>query len=204
MAKNKFLGLAMGITAILSSTNVYAASSNIVSGTVNDKLHQNVTVTGNIKSSTGTAPEGRLEVILPTEMTFTVDQDGNFEGVNYQVTNNSAVPITVGVSEFRETNNSKDSGIILQNKDENMNSLSRANVKMALVGDNNRYVDLGDKTSLSKSKDILDVNPSGGTGTIQLLGDAGKSKDNSDVADLNTTGSTENFTLVFEVKKKAE
>ena len=78
---------------------------------------------------------------------------------------------------------------------------------MALVGDDGgigsskRYVDLGASATqnLTSTKPLIDVEPKQ-TGIIQLLGDAGKNiADES--ADLQK-GKTEQFTIVFEVKKK--
>lgn len=202
--KKKFLGLALAAAVALPATSVYAAGeNNIINGVDTQTYTQNVTVTGEVKSNQGTVAEGRLEVVLPTSLAFSVDQKGNFTNVDYSVTNNSPCAITVGVQQFTETNTSSTDGIILKNKDENMTSLDRNNVKMALVGDNGgsgsskRYVDLGaDSTqSLVRPEEILDV-PSNQTKVIQLLGDAGKAESSV------TNGTNETFTVVFSVKKK--
>ena len=202
--KKKLLGLALAAAVALPATSVYAAGeNNIINGVDTQTYTQNVTVTGEVKSNQGTVAEGRLEVVLPTSLAFSVDQKGNFTNVDYSVTNNSPCAITVGVQQFTETNTSSTDGIILKNKDENMTSLDRNNVKMALVGDNGgsgsrkRYVDLGaDSTqSLVSPEEILDV-PSNQTKVIQLLGDAGK------VESSVTNGTNETFTVVFSVKRK--
>lgn len=202
--KKKFLGLALAAAVALPATSVYAAGeNNIINGVDTQTYTQNVTVTGEVKSNQGTVAEGRLEVVLPTSLAFSVDQKGNFTNVDYSVTNNSPCAITVGVQQFTETNTSSTDGIILKNKDEDMTSLDRNNVKMALVGDNGgsgsrkRYVDLGaDSTqSLVSPEEILDV-PSNQTKVIQLLGDAGK------VESSVTNGTNETFTVVFSVKRK--
>ena len=202
--KKKFLGLALAAAVALPATSVYAAGeNNIINGVDTQTYTQNVTVTGEVKSNQGTVAEGRLEVVLPTSLAFSVDQKGNFTNVDYSVTNNSPCAITVGVQQFTETNTSSTDGIILKNKDEDMTSLDRNNVKMALVGDNGgsgsrkRYVDLGaDSTqSLVRPEEILDV-PSNQTKVIQLLGDAGKAESSV------TNGTNETFTVVFSVKKK--
>ena len=202
--KKKFLGLALAAAVALPATSVYAAGeNNIINGVDTQTYTQNVTVTGEVKSNQGTVAAGRLEVVLPTSLAFSVDQKGNFTNVDYSVTNNSPCAITVGVQQFTETNTSSTDGIILKNKDENMTSLDRNNVQMALVGDNGgsgsrkRYVDLGaDSTqSLVSPVEILDV-PSNQTKVIQLLGDAGK------VESSVTNGTNETFTVVFSVKRK--
>ena len=207
--KKKFLGLAMAAMVAMPATSVYAFNANgdTLTGNDTETMTQNVTVTGEVKSNQGTVAAGRLEVVLPTSMAFSVDQNGNFTNVDYSVTNNSPSAITVGVQQFSETNTKADEGIVLKNKDEDMSTLARNNVQMALVGDNGdtgskRYVDLGaaDTQSLAQPKDILDV-PSNQTKVIQLLGNAGKNKASDSEKVQN--GTTETFTVVFAVKKKA-
>lgn len=208
--KKKFLGLAMAAMVAMPATSVYAWTANgeILTGNNTDIMNQEVTVTGEVKSSEGTVAEGRLEVILPTSLAFSVDQEGNFTNVNYSVRNNSKCPITVGVQQFSETNKKEDEGIVLKDKTVDMSTLARNNVQMALVGDNNgtsgskRYVDLGDAStqSLTQPTEILDV-PSNQTKVIQLLGNAGKNKASD--SDKVQNGTTETFTVVFAVKKKA-
>lgn len=198
--KKKFLGLAMAAMVALPASSAYAAN-NTLTGTVNDTLTQDVKVSGSVKNSQGIAPAGKIEVELPTTMSFTVDQTGNFQGVNYQVKNNSAVPISVAVSDFRETNNDAENGIVLTRHSEDMSGLPRNNVKLALVG-NNGHIDLADSVAISQKPVILNVDPNASTGTIQLLGDAGKDTVSNKTKPVETTGVDEEFTLVFEIKKK--
>lgn len=206
--KKKFLGLALATMVALPATSVYAWDKNgdTLSGNESDVMTQDVTVTGEVKSNQGTVAEGRLEVILPTSMAFSIDQKGKFTNVDYKVTNNSPTAISVGVQQFRET--IANGGIILKDKDTTgMDSLTRDNVQMALVGDNGggstkRYVDLGAPATqnLTSTQPLIDVEPKQ-TGIIQLLGNAGKKID-SETPELQK-GMTEKFTVVFEVKKKA-
>lgn len=206
--KKRFLGLAMAAMVAMPASSAYAwtASGDTLTGNNTDTMNQTVTVTGDIKSSQGTVAQGRLEVILPTTMAFSIDQKGNFTNVDYKVTNNSSEAISVGVQQFRKTKTT--GGMIL--KDEHatsgMNDLTRDNVQMALVGDNGdggttRYVDLGasETQNLQTTKPLIDVE-SKRTGIIQLLGNAGKKTD-SETPELEK-GITEQFTIVFEVKKK--
>lgn len=206
--KKRFLGLAMAAMVAMPASSAYAwtASGETLTGNDTDIMTQNVTVTGEVKSSQGTVAEGRLEVVLPTSLAFSVDQNGNFTNVNYNVTNNSKCPITVGVQQFSETNTKDNEGIVVKDvSTTNMSDLPRNNVQMALVGDNGdtdskRYVDLGAAStqSLATPVEILDV-PSNQTKAIQLLGAAGKSKGEDSTIQ---NGTTETFTVVFAVKKK--
>ena len=197
--KKKFLGLAMAAAIALPASSAYAAN-NTLTGNVNDTLTQQVKVSGSVKNKQGAAPVGKIEVELPTTMSFTVDQAGTFQGVNYEVKNNSSVGISVAVSDFRETNNDPKNGIVLKQHSEDMSQLPRNNVKLALVG-NNGHIDLADKSAISNKTPILNVAPNATTGTIQLLGDAGKNTlDQS--SKVETDGVDEEFTLVFEIKRQ--
>ena len=205
--KKRFLGLAMAAMVAMPASSAYAwtANGDTLTGNNTETMTQNVTVTGDIKSSQGTVSQGRLEVILPTTMAFSIDQSGNFTNVDYSVTNNSPEAISVGVQQFRKTKAT--GGMTLHDEHESsMATLGRDHVQMALVGDNSggskRYVDLGDAStqSLATPKEILDV-PSNQTKVIQLLGNAGKNKEAD--SEKVKKGTTETFTVVFAVKKKA-
>ena len=207
--KKRFLGLAMAAMVAMPASSAYAwtASGDTLTGNNTETMTQNVTVTGEVKSSQGTVAAGRLEVVLPTSMAFSIDQKGNFTDVDYKVTNNSPTAISVGIQQFRET--IANGGITLKAKTatSEMDTLTRDNVQMALVGDNGsgstqRYVDLGASATqnLTSTQPLIDVE-SKQTGIIQLLGNAGKKID-SETPELQK-GMTEKFTVVFEVKKKA-
>ena len=205
--KKRFLGLAMAAMVAMPASSAYAwtASGDTLTGNNTDTMNQTVTVTGDIKSSQGTVAQGRLEVILPTTMAFSIDQKGNFTNVDYKVTNNSPEAISVGVQQFRKTKAT--GGMTLHNEHESMGTLGRDHVQMALVGDDGglgsskRYVDLGasETQNLTSTKPLIDVEPKQ-TGIIQLLGDAGKNT--TDESEDLQKGKTEQFTIVFEVKKK--
>ena len=208
--KKRFLGLAMAAMVAMPASSAYAwtasADGDTLTGNNTETMTQNVTVTGDIKSSQGTVAQGRLEVILPTSMAFSIDQKGNFTNVDYKVTNNSSEAISVGVQQFRKTKTNGGMTLKDKNATSEMNNLTRDNVQMALVGDNGnsgstRYIDLGDPATqnLQTTKPLIDVE-SKQTGIIQLLGNAGKKTD-SETTELQN-GITEQFTIVFEVKKK--
>lgn len=207
--KKRFLGLAMAAMVAMPASSAYAwtANEDTLTGNNTETMTQNVTVTGDIKSSQGTVSQGRLEVILPTTMAFSIDQSGNFTDVNYKVTNNSPEVISVGVQQFRKTKAT--GGMTLHDEHEttSMATLGRDHVQMALVGDNGggdttRYVDLGASATqnLTSTQPLINVE-SKQTGIIQLLGNAGKNTSNES-PELQK-GITEQFTIVFEVKKKA-
>lgn len=197
--KKKFLGLAMAAMVALPAA-AYADTAQWNEGETKDV---NVTVSGSVKSNTGIAPQGKLEVELPVSMDFSVDQNGTFSGTSYKVTNRSQHDVAVSVADFKETN--KQGGIKLLGTSalSDLNSTGKRNeVIMALVGDGNEYVDLGafNKTTDSQ-KNLLVVPKNNGVGTIRLEGIAGTEDMNTVGNVSNNTGVAETFELVFQIKK---
>ena len=195
--KKKFLGLALAAAVALPATSAYANTTTIT-GNDTETLTHDVTVSGTVRKSNGEAPAGKLEVELPTTMAFTVDEEGNFNGANYKVTNRSAVGIKLSVAEFRETD--PNGGITLnQVSGFNPADKDRANIAMSLDGNvdgNFTSVDLSQVTA-GTEEDVLDVGAND-AGILRLSGQAGTKKDNSN---LESNGAKEDFTLVFKVKK---
>ena len=98
--KKKFLGLAMAAMVALPAA-AYADTVQWDEGATKDV---EVTVSGSVKSNTGIAPQGKLEVELPVSMEFSVDKNGIFKGTSYNVTNRSQNDVIVSVANFSETN----------------------------------------------------------------------------------------------------
>ena len=202
--KKKFLGLAMAAMVALPA----AAYADTVQWNEGDTKDVEVTVSGSVKSSTGIAPQGKLEVELPVSMEFSVDQNGTFTGTSYNVTNRSQHDVAVSVADFTETN--KQGGIKLLDKNQlsTLNTSGKRNeVIMALVGDNNQYVDLGNFNA-NKGTEILTVKGNNGVGTIELTGLAGKAAIGTDSPHTpangvdDNAGVAETFKLVFQITKK--
>lgn len=205
--KKKFLGLALAAAVALPATGVYA---DTIGGNQNDTFTHNVTVTGTVSNKDGIAPEGKIEVELPTSMTFRVDQDGTFEGSDFKVQNRSSVGIDVFVDEFR-TN--AGGNITVKEKEEleqQKTTLNRSNVYLELtgnVGGVKQTIDLSKVSEIEEeNRKILNVS-GGSTGLIQLQGGAGKSldtganssKENPQGIDKN--GASGDFTLIYKIKK---
>lgn len=203
--KKKFLGLALAAAVALPATGVYA---DTIGGTQNQTLNHNVTVTGTVSNKKGIAPEGKIEVELPTAMTFRVDQDGTFEGSDFRVENKSKVGIDVFVDEFR-TNSGN---IKVKKKTElvgNESTLDRSNVYLELSGNDGGQtttVDLAKVSELQNENERKILNVSGAnTGLIQLKGGAGtKEADGSSSSDpqgIDKDGASGDFTLIYKIKK---
>ena len=196
--KKKFLGLAMAAMVALPAA-AYADTFQWNEGETKDV---EVTVSGSVKSNTGIAPQGKLEVELPVSMDFSVDKNGTFTGTSYNVTNRSQSKVAVSVANFTEENTQGGITILSTSEKGTIDSKERDNVIMALIGDNNKYIDLGNfDKAVDSAKELLVVDKNNGVGTIQLAGVAGKqaitTKGNVD----DTTGVAETFKLVFQIKK---
>ena len=104
--KKKFLPLLMAGMVVVGTTGVASATSSnsqTIEGNAGDaSLGAQVTVSGTVANNQGIAPEGKLNVELPTKMTFAVNKDGQFSGGSYNVRNNSKDGIDVYVSEFTQ------------------------------------------------------------------------------------------------------
>lgn len=200
--KKKFLGLAMAAMVALPAA-AYADTFQWNEGATKDV---EVTVSGSVKSSTGIAPQGRLEVELPVSMDFSVDQNGTFTGTSYNVTNRSQQDVIVSVANFSETNQQGGINILQITDKDNIAQKGRENVIMALVGDSGKYVDLGDFNS-KKGEELLRVKGNNGVGTIELAGLAGKKTIGTDSSPspandvTDSTGVAETFKLVFQIRK---
>ena len=197
--KKKFLGLAMAAMVALPA----AAYADTVQWNEGDTKDVEVTVSGSVKSNTGIAPQGKLEVELPVSMDFSVDKNGTFTGTSYNVTNRSQSKVAVSVANFTEQNKQGGITILPTSAQSTIDEKGRDNVIMALIGDNNQYIDLGNFNKATDSvKELLVVDENNGVGTIHLNGVAGKAAitTNGNVSD--TTGVAETFKLVFQIKKK--
>ena len=197
--KKKFLGLAMAAMVALPA----AAYADTFRWNEGQPQNVDVTVNGSVNSNTGIAPQGKLEVELPVSMDFSVDKNGTFNGTSYNVTNKSQSKVAVSVANFTEENTQGGITILPTSEKGSIDEKGRDHVIMALIGDNNKYIDLGAfNKSTDPAKELLVVDENNGVGTIQLNGVAGKEAitTNGNVSD--TTGVAETFKLVFQIKKK--
>ena len=198
--KKKYLSLVMA--AMMSLGAVVQASAVTISGNEANTLSQPVEVTGNISNAEGQAPDGRIEVELPTTMTFSVDKNGAFNGVDYSVRNASKFGIKVSVAEFKKAG--ANGGIELVAKTtsaEDLKQQPRNKVKLILAGSSE--VDLHDfvNSSTKAAEEVLKVE-AGATRSITLKGDAGKKiSDRGSQTAVDKDGVSETFTLRFSIAK---
>ena len=212
--KKKFLGLAMAAMVALPATSVYAANdTQSVEMGKNDTQNVTVPISGTIRNHQGQAPEGRIEVELPTKMAFTVDQDGNLPSTTYTIQNRSQdVSIDVSVASFSggstATAGGSDgiklhqSGTVTGHREDKYRN--EIELKLTNAKDSSKNIDLGNFKSLNESQRLLATVASGETNSIVLSGVAG-TKDSNGVGsastDVDSKGANEEFNLVFSIKK---
>ena len=213
--KKKFLGLALAAAVALPATTAYAANdTQSIEMGKNETQNVTVPISGTIRNHQGQAPEGRIEVELPTKMAFTVDQDGNLPSTTYTIQNRSQdVSIDVSVASFSggstATAGGSDgiklhqSGTVTGHREDKYRN--EIELKLTNAKDSSKNIDLGNFKSLNESQRLLATVASGETNSIVLSGVAGKktSNDVSGDSTVDSKGATEDFNLVFSIKKNS-
>ena len=207
--KKKFLGLALATMVALPATTAYAANdTQSIEMGKNETQNVTVPVSGSIRNKQGAAPEGRIEVELPTKMAFTVDQDGNLPSTTYTVQNKSqGVNIDLSVASFSGGSDSagNSTGIKLHaggevSRDRNDKYRNEIELKLTNSKDNTE-IDLGNfNTSGGNGTTLATIN-AGETNSIVLSGVAGTKPSSNTGTDVDSKGANEEFNLVFSIKK---
>lgn len=199
--KKKFLGLAMAAAMVLPASSAYATSKTHIFNQDATQAHQ-VEVSGTITKKDGTAPAGKIQVELPTAMSFLVNEKGEFSGCDFEVKNQSDVGIDVLVQDFKKSTGN----ITLKEKNTIQSSDDRSNVSLVLKGrDENGTeltADLAEISTTATETEILNVQ-SKQSGFIKLTGEAGKANHTASGQnnDVDANGAQGQFTLVFKIKK---
>lgn len=196
--KKKLLTLVLAATMMVGTAVTASATSQTVDFTAaSGSTTSDVVIDGTIVKSDGSAPAGKIQVEVPTQMAFLVDKEGSIASTSYTVENKSDSQIKVSVANFKKRN-TVNSKINLKAKGTSMNDLDRSNIQLYLVGeDNSKIVDLGDFSN-SSNKDLATI-AANGIATITLEGDAGK--DTTGSKGIDTTGASEQFDMVFKIAK---
>lgn len=190
--------LSLLITGAMTLGTVLPVGAAVVEGNDTETLNVNVKVTGTVSNKQGTAPAGKIQVEVPTTMSFAFDQAGNFTSGTFTIQNKSAVPVQVTVGSFRETINQ--GGITLNAttvSSQEMDAKDRSNAQLALQGNQN-YVDLANVNDTT----VISIIEANNTDNIKLLGRVGKAAQATG-STVDDKGVAEDFDLVFKIKKKA-
>ena len=193
--KKKFLALALaGMVAMPVVANASGQTNTIDIGK-NEVGGASVTLTGSVDSDSGQAPAGRIQVELPSAVTFSVDKDGIFTApTNFEINNTGQEAIKVEVTEFIQSkpDTGSDKGIVVVEKGSStLASANRTNMSLVLVGADGE-ADLSQVKPSSPVKVFSNI--TGGTKqTLTLRGQVGQTT--GGVAQ----GVSEDFTVKFRI-----
>ena len=213
--KKKFLGLALATMVAMPATGVYAAGSTtttqnsqtITSTNASDtEVSADVDVNGEVLTQANES--GKIQVEIPTAMTFAVTANSKIEGPRYEIKNLGADNIDVYVSSFTQS----DGNMTIHTADEisadtsassGGATLNRSHVSLILNGNSKgtaKTVDLGKVAkgqALSETEKQVATVTSKTKQTITLTGTAGTKQD----TELDKSGTSGNFNLSFKIKK---
>ena len=189
--KKKLLSLLMA-GAVVAGSSVQAFA-DVYSAIDTDTINAPVRVTGQVHNANGVAPSGRLDVEVPTALSFTVNQNGKLSAAGFDIKNNSKDAINVKVGSFKETNIG--GGIELHDDVVGFDAMDRSNVCLVLRSDSNDVI-----LQHGINDQELQIIQGGDTARIQVLGDAGKDTKNTQ-SDVEVNGVSETFDLVFKITK---
>jgi len=178
------------ITAVgQNNTTIIGQNNTTIIGN-NKEVNTTINVNGEVYTSDNVS--GKIQVEIPTALSFTITSKGNLKTADYQITNKSSIPISVSVAQFIDTTVNR--GIKIHPMEENISTLDRSNLHLELVGDNGRTVDLG--KYINKDIEILSLDASQ-TKNVTLRGESGKAPSK----DIDDNGLSDKFILRFKIKK---
>ena len=155
-------------------------------------MNANVTLSGLVRTIDGSVPSGRIEVTLPTSISFVVDQVGNLQlPSSLPVSNSSSVGIVLSIQGFTESQPQR--GITVKSTVSDTDP--RSAIALRISGNTSETVSLLHNGVTSKPLLNLAANSSG---SLVLSGEAGKAS----VAEVDANGVNETFTITFSIKKQ--
>lgn len=203
--KKKLLSLVLA-GAMVASTSVSAFADKKVTFQESQTGEADVTITGEVTSSTGTTLPGTLSVTVPTDASFAVTKEGVFTAPKINITNHSTKDIDVFAYEFIDVDG-PDQGIKIV---EEGNASNRKDISLNISGGKGvayfkseetagkkgvyKKPDLTEEVSDSDGIKIASIAGNGTVGELTLNGEAGTS--------ITTDAANNKFTLKLKIKKK--
>lgn len=190
--------------------NILRSSSGNITGSDAIEYEHKISITGNIVSDTGEMPSGTLQVVVPTNASFTVDNNGKFISSPITIKNEGYQNIDIYAYKFIDVDGSE--GINVKSKSKiatNPNEIPRSDISLNILGSQRvAYFKTEDSGSTNSGvyEDEELTKPASNEGikistisanskdTLTLHGEAGKNS-NIDTAISNT------FTLILKIKK---
>lgn len=222
--KKKFLGLALATAVAIPAILPNAAYATGTADATQDKQtitsennNVNVDVVGEVATKTGQRPE-KIEVVLPSKLGFTVNENGVLSGADCKIENNSTnVDIDIAVDSFtggRTIQNGSGEGIQVLNSTDfdsrvgtssDNSQLYRNQIKLSLSKIDGTELDLGNCKNIPSAQRKIGTLRSGEKTTLRLDGAAGKkaveSEHQTAKTDVDTKGAREEFKLIFSISK---
>lgn len=206
--KKKLLSLVLaGAMVASTSVSAFAATPGIVDGPDNKDATTKVEIVGNVTDDAGDAKPGTFNVKVPTNASFSVNENGEFDGTTIKVENKGSQAIEVIAHSFQDF--TVGSNITVKGVGDVQSENKRNIVSLNLQGDeghaffsstpgasNGIYSD-GNTQNEQKDIKLTTIQPQNEYG-LRLQGTAG-------TGDTGVDGSngavSDNFTLVLKIKK---
>lgn len=206
--KKKLLSLVLaGAMVASTSVSAFAATPGIVDGPDNKEATTKVEIVGNVTDDAGEAKPGTFNVKVPTNASFSVNQDGRFDGTTIKVENKGNQAIEVIAHSFQDF--TVDSSITVKGVGDVQSENKRNVISLNLQGDeghaffsstpgtsNGIYSDVNTATEKKDIK-LTTIQPQNEY-ELRLQGTAGTGATGVDNGDGAVT---DNFTLVLKIKK---
>lgn len=206
--KKKLLSLVLaGAMVASTSVSAFAATPGIVDGPDNKDATTKVEIVGNVTDETGEAKPGTFNVKVPTNASFSVNQDGEFNGTTIKVENKGNQAIQVIAHSFQDF--TVDSSITVKGVGDVQSTNKRNVISLNLQGDeghaffsskpgnsNGIYSDVNTVTGEEDIK-LTTIQPQNEY-ELRLQGTAGTGATEVGEGDGAVT---DNFTLVLKIKK---
>lgn len=191
--------------------SISRASSENITGSDTTEQRHNISITGNVVSDSGEMPSGTLQVVVPTNASFTVDNNGKFISSPITIKNEGYQNIDIYAYRFIDVD--KTQGINVKSKskiDTNPNEIPRSDISLNILGsqrvayfktedsgstNSGVYEDEELRKPASNEGIKISTISASSSGTLTLQGQAGKAPLKTDTAISNT------FTLILKIKK---
>ena len=206
--KKKLLSLVLaGAMVASTSVSAFAATPGIVDGPDNKDATTKVEIVGDVTDDAGEVKPGTFNVKVPTNASFSVNQDGVFSGTSIKVENKGDQAVEVIAHSFQDLTN--DANITVKGLNQVGDSAKRNVISLNLQGDEghaffsstsgNTHGIYSDENATTEKADIklTTIQPQHEY-DLRLEGTAGKAQTGIGDGDGAVR---DNFTLVLKIKK---
>ena len=192
------IGLMLTEESRMRQSTLSRATQGQVTGSDLGTYSSELNLEGTVLNANNQAPEGQLNVTLPTTISFVVNTDSDLTTAsqNFEIVNNSSCNIDVKVSQFIDTTPTEGQGITIVDTS-GLTGKDRSYVNLTLLtqgGVSGKQVQL---LSSGFTSQELGTIVAGATTGLTLVGQAGTEADQGNTGN----GLQDDFTLTFTVSK---